>query len=161
MIDGFLQLVFRLSKCTNHVAGVSLTAVMLITVADVLLRSLGRPIVGIYEFVAFAGAVVIGFSIPFTSWVRGHIYVDFFVGKLPSRGRRILHLLTRFLGIGLFGLTGWNLLKYAQDLHRSGEVSPTLHLPFYPIVYAIGLACLVESLVLLSDIVKVFRDQYE
>lgn len=161
MVEGFLQLVFRLSRWANHVAGASLTAVMLITVADVLLRSLGRPIVGIYEFVAFAGAVVIGFSIPFTSWVRGHIYVDFFVAKFPRACRKTVHLLTRLLGIGLFGLIGWNLLKYAQDLHRSGEVSPTLHLPFYPVVYGIGLACMLEGLVLLCDMVKVARDQYE
>jgi TRAP-type C4-dicarboxylate transport system permease small subunit len=160
-MNGFLQLVFGLSKWANHAAGATLTAVMLITVGDVLLRSLGSPIVGIYELVAFAGAVVIGFSIPFTSWVRGHIYVDFFVGKLPGGCRKIIHLLTRSLGIGVFGLAGWNLMKMAQDLRHSGEVSPTLHLPFYPVVYGIGLACLLESLVLVSDMVKVFRDQYE
>jgi TRAP-type C4-dicarboxylate transport system permease small subunit len=160
-MNGFLQWVFGLSKWANHAAGATLTAVMLITVADVLLRSLGSPIVGIYELVAFSGAVVIGFSIPFTSWVRGHIYVDFFVGKLPGGCRKIIHLLTRSLGIGVFSLAGWNLMKMARDLQQSGEVSPTLHLPFYPVVYGIGLACLLESLVLVSDMVKVFRDQYE
>ena len=94
---------------------------MLITVGDVVLRSLGSPIVGIYELVAFSGAVVIGFSIPFTSWVRGHIYVDFFVGKLPGGCRKIIHLLTRSLGIGVFGLAGWNLMKMAQDLRSPGR----------------------------------------
>ncbi len=154
-------MVFGLSKGANHAAGVTLTVAMLITVGDVVLRSLGSPIVGIYELVAFSGAVVIGFSIPFTSWVRGHIYVDFFVGKLPGGCRKIIHLLTRSLGIGVFGLAGWNLMKMAQDLRQSGEVSPTLHLPFYPVVYGVGLACLLESLVLVSDMVKILRDQYE
>ena len=111
-------------------AGVTLTLVMGLTVADVFLRIFGKPLVGAFELVAFLGAVVIGFSLPFTSWVRGHIYVDFLILKLPKGPRKGVHLFTRLLGMGLFALIGWNLLKMAGDLHRSGEVSPTLHVPF-------------------------------
>ncbi len=73
----------------------------------------------------------------------------------------MVHILTRLMGLGLFGLIGWNLFKMGMDLHRSGEVSPTLHVPFYPIVYGVGIACLVQSLVLFCDILKVLREQYE
>jgi TRAP-type C4-dicarboxylate transport system permease small subunit len=105
-MNGFLQMIFRVSRGVNAVAGVTLTLIMGVTVTDVILRSLGRPIVGTFELVAFLGAVVIGFSIPFTSWVRGHIYVDFFIGKLPRKARNAVHLATRCMGIGLFILTG-------------------------------------------------------
>ena len=36
----------------------------LLTLVDVILRGFKRPIVGTYELVALAGAVVIGFSLP-------------------------------------------------------------------------------------------------
>ncbi len=157
----FLQWVFRLSRGSNTLAGIMLTAIMGITVLDVILRIFGRPIVGVFELVAFLGAVAIGFSIPFTSWVRGHIYVDFLVLKFPPAGRKVFHLFTRFMGLALFSLTGWNLLKMAEDLRRSGEVSPTLHVPFYPVVYGIGVVCLIQSLVLIGDILKVIREEYE
>jgi len=143
------------------VAGVTLTLVMGLTVLDVFLRILGKPLVGVFELVAFFGAVVIGFSIPFTSWVRGHIYVDFLILKFSKGTRKGIHVFTRLLGIGVFALIGWNLLKMAGDLQRSGEVSPTLHVPFYPVVYAIGAACLVQVLVLTADIVKVLKERYE
>ncbi len=58
---------------------------MLLTVADVVLRLLGRPIVGTYELVALGGAVAIGLSLPLTSWVRGHIYVDSFEHAARAR----------------------------------------------------------------------------
>jgi len=160
-MNGFLQIVNRLSKWANTIAGITLTLVMLITVTDVVLRSFGRPIVGIFELVAFFGAVVIGFSIPFTSWMRGHIYVDFLLVRFPQGMRKGVHLFTRLLGLGLFGLIGWNLIRMGNDLRRSGEVSPTLHLPFYPVVYGIGVVCLVQFLVLMADMVKVIREQYE
>jgi len=160
-MDGLFRIIFRLSRGGNHVAGVALTVVMGITVADVILRILGRPIVGAFELVAFFGAVVIGFSIPFTSWVRGHIFVDFLIMKFSKEVRKGIHVFTRLLGLGLFGFIGWNLMKMGADLQRSGEVSPTLHVPFYPVVYGIGVVCLVQVLVMVADIVKVLKEQYE
>ena len=160
-MNGFLQVILRICQGANAVAGVTLTILMGITVLDVILRAFGRPIVGVFEVVAFFGAVAIGFSIPFTSWVRGHIYVDSLVMKLPRGARKGFHLFTRALGLGLFALAGWNLLRMGNDLLRSGEVSPTLHMPFYPVVYGIGVVCLVQSLVLFGDMIKVIREQYE
>ena len=156
-----LAFVERLSRLLNVIAGIAITFIMLLTVLDVVLRLLRRPIVGTYELVAFSGAVVIGFALPLTSWMRGHIYVDFFTGKLPPALRRPLHLATRSLGIALFALIGWNLVLFGLDLQRSGEVSLTLQLPFYPVAYGVAAACFVECLVLLADIVKLFRGLYE
>ncbi|MEJ5359269.1 MAG: TRAP transporter small permease [Desulfobacterales bacterium] len=156
-----LRLVERLSRLLNIVAGIAITFIMLLTVLDVVLRLLRRPIVGTYELVAFSGAVVIGFALPLTSWLRGHIYVDFFTGRLPPAVRRPVHVATRALGIALFAVIGWNLFLFGMDLQRSGEVSLTLQLPFYPVAYGVGAACFVECLVLLADIAKIFRGQYE
>jgi TRAP-type C4-dicarboxylate transport system permease small subunit len=156
-----LGFIFQISKWTNVIAGVTLTLMMLITVADVILRPMGKAIVGIFELVAFAGAIVIGFSVPFTSFVRGHIYVDFFVQKLSSPARKGVHITTRCMGIGLFLMVGWNLILMGTDLLRSGEVSLTLQMPFYPIVYGLGVSCFIQVLVLIGDIVKIFRGQYE
>jgi TRAP-type C4-dicarboxylate transport system permease small subunit len=160
-VERLLNGVGRLSRFINIIAGLAITFIMFLTVLDVILRSFRRPIVGTYELVAFSGAVVVGFAIPLTSWMRGHIYVDFFTGKLPRTARSILNLFTRCLGIGLFFLIGWNLIKVGLDLHQSGEVSLTLQLPFYPVAYGVAASCFVQCLVLLTDMVKIFRGEYE
>jgi TRAP-type C4-dicarboxylate transport system permease small subunit len=160
-VERLLNGVGRLSRFINIIAGLAITFIMFLTVLDVILRSFRRPIVGTYELVAFSGAVVVGFAIPLTSWMRGHIYVDFFTGKLPRTARSICNLFTRCLGIGLFFLIGWNLIKVGLDLHQSGEVSLTLQLPFYPVAYGVAVSCFVQCLVLLTDMVKIFRGEYE
>ena len=157
----FLDLILKLSRWAQGIAGVALTGIMGLTVTDVILRSLGRPIVGSYEIVALMGALVIGFSLPFTSWIRGHIFVDVLVQKLPRSPRKGVYFATRALGMLLFFLIAWNLFKMGLDLQKSGEVSPTLQIPFYPIVYGVGIACLLQFFVLLGDIVKLFRGKYE
>lgn len=154
-MQGLLQIVSKISKWMNGIAAVALAFMILLTVADVILRSFRKPIIGTYEIVALSGAVIIGFSIPFTSWMKGHINVDFFILKLPPRGRRIFHLVTKCLGIGLFLILGWNLIILGMDLHKAGEVTPTRHIPFYPILYGIGVCCFFQCFVLFCDIVKI------
>ena len=70
-MERLLNSVGRLSRLINVIAGIAITFIMFLTVLDVILRFFRRPIVGTYELVAFSGAVVIGFAIPLTSWMRG------------------------------------------------------------------------------------------
>jgi TRAP-type C4-dicarboxylate transport system permease small subunit len=160
-MDGFLRSVKGISRILNVIGGISLTFLMMLTIADVVLRAFRRPIVGTYELVALSGAIVIGFSIPLTSWMRGHIYVDFFILRFSQRVRNVFNIVTRCLVIGLFLLIGINLIKYGMELFKSGEVSLTLQVPFYPIVCGLGVCCFVQVLVAFCDIVKIFRGEYE
>jgi TRAP-type C4-dicarboxylate transport system permease small subunit len=156
-----LKIVLRLSQWINVVAQVALTFMMFLTVADVILRYFRKPIVGTYELVAFSGAVVIGFALPLTSWVRGHVDVDIVTSKLSQKGRNIINIVTRFLAMGIFYLIGWSLIKYALDLREAKEVSMTLQMPFYPVAYGLGICVFVQCLVLLCDLVKILKGTYE
>ena len=153
--------VLRLSRMMNGVAEFTLTFMMLLTVADVIFRSFRRPIVGTFELVAFSGAVVIGFAIPLTSWMRGHVSVDLFTSRLSQRVRTVFDITTRCLVIALFFLLGWRLVRYGMHLNSVKEVSMTLQLPFYPVAYGLALCSFVQCLVLLCDIFKILRGEYE
>lgn len=157
----FLSEVHRVSRISHVIAGIALTFLMFLTIGDIILRFFRRPIVGTYELVAFSGAVVIGFSLPLTSWVRGHIYVDFLVQKFSKKVQSIFNILTRIVSIFLFVLIGWNLVQYALDLKKSGEVSSTLQLPFYPVAFGLAAASFLLCLVMFCDIVKILGGQYE
>lgn len=129
-------------------AGAALAAMVFLTVADVLLRAVRRPIVGTYELVGFLGAVAIGFSIPQTSVQRGQVCMDVVTARLPRGGRRVLAAAARLLGVALFALIGANLFRMGADLSRTGEETPLLHLPHFPLAYGLALACVLECLVL-------------
>src|SRR4030042_2831693 len=160
-MEGFLKTINGISRFLNIIAGISLTFLMLLTITDVILRGFKSPVPGTFEVVAFAGAVVIGFSLPRTSWLRAHIFVDFFILKFSQKGRDIFNIATRCVVIILFFLIGWNLIKYGMDLQKSGEVSLTLQMPFYPVAYGVGVCCFVQCLVLVCDIVKIFGGKYD
>jgi len=158
----FLHLVYLLSRFMEVIAGVALVFMMSLTTFDVIMRGVfNKPIIGTYEIVAFVGGIVIGFSMPITSWVRGQIFVDFFYQKMSQVWQNVFNVSTRILSLLLFFLIGWNLMKLASDMLKSGEVSITLQLPFYPIAYGIGVACLIQCVVLVGDLVKIAGGDYE
>ncbi len=158
---GFVKTVAALSGYFNVIAGVSLTLLMSLTIADVVLRGFGKPVVGAYELVALLGAVAVGFSMPKTALARGHIYVDFFIARFSRTVRNAFNVATRLLVFLLLFFTGWNLFKYAWDLRNSGEVSLTLQLPFYPVAYGIGVCCFVQCLVMICDLIKIHGGTFD
>lgn len=156
-----LEHVRAFSQLLHGIAGISLVFFMVLTIADVALRFFYRPIPGTYEMVGFAGALAIGLAMPYTSWTRGHVHVDSLIDRLPPRGRQAVQIATRLAGTGLFLTLAYNLALYALDLRASGEVSPTLELRFYPVVFGLAVAALLQAGVLLCDIAKVRGGTYE
>lgn len=160
-MGGYLSFIEKLGKFMNGIAGTALTFIMLLTVSDVVLRYFGMPIVGTFEIVGLAGAVAIGFGIPITSVFRGQIFVDVAVNKLPKMLANTINILTRLATIGIFALIAHNLFIFSNDLLSSGEVTLTRQIPFYPIAYGLSFCCVIQCFVMVGDIIKVFRGEYE
>ena len=156
-----ISFIYALSRFMQVIAGIALVFMMSLTTCDVILRIFSKPIIGTYEMVAFTGGMVIGFSLPITSFVRGQIFVDFFYQKFPQFWQNVFNVVTRLMVMVLFLFIGWNLMILASDMVRSGEVSLTLQLPFYPVAYGIGIACFVQCLVIVGDLIKIAGGQYE
>jgi TRAP-type C4-dicarboxylate transport system permease small subunit len=161
-MDSVLEKVLKIvTKILDGIGGAALTFMMLLTVADVLMRALGRPLVGTFEIVALSLALVIGFTIPKVSFDRGHIRMDIVIEKVSKRTRDRLNIFTRLVCIGLFVIISYNLFSVANELRASGEVSPTIKLPAYPFAYGVAVCCLIECFVFILDIVKIGTGDYE
>jgi TRAP-type C4-dicarboxylate transport system permease small subunit len=151
-MGAFHRTIEKMGKFLNTLGGVTLTVMMLMTVADVVLRYLEKPLTGTYELMSMAGALVIGLTIAQTSLDNAHVNVDMLTQALADRGwgKRMLLLVTRLIGIGIFALLAWALYLKGNDLYGTHEVSLTLQVPIYPVAYGLSLCCLVESLVLVA-----------
>lgn len=137
------------------ISGLTLAFMLLFTLTDVVMRAFGKPIVGDYEIISFLGAVVVGFAIPYTTLLKGHIIVDFLIEKLPKNARDGMEVATRIIGIALFLWIGWNFVDMSLDLIKSKEVTPVFRLPYYPISFGLAFCCIVQCFTLFSQIMKI------
>ena len=158
VVDGFFRIV---RMVVTVIGGIALSFMMFLTVADVVGRAGGHPLIGTYEIVALCLALVIGFTIPKVSIERKHVYMEFLLERLPPKGKAVMNTVTRLLCLGLFVLIGYNLFSIGNEFHLSGEVSSTIRIPFFPVAYGVGVCCFLECLVFMYDIVKIWRGDYE
>ena len=150
-LDKFINL---LSYRFNWIAAGAIVAMMLLTSTDVILRLFRHPIPGTYEIVGLLGAVVIAFSLAYTSIEKGHIAVEFLVQKFPRNVQLFITAINDLFSSFLFGLIAWQSILYASDLKQSGEVSLTLQAPIYPFIYGIAAGCGLLCFVLILEFLK-------
>jgi TRAP-type C4-dicarboxylate transport system permease small subunit len=148
----------KISTWLNWVAGAGLIGMMVLVVADIVgIKALSHPIPGGIEVVAFLGVVVIGFAMAYTQVLKGHILVDFVVTKFPKKVQVVLEVFVLFLSFATFLILTWRCIDYGLILQRSGEVSMTQKIPFYPFIYALALCALSLSFTLFVDLIKVIQ----
>ena len=142
------------------VAGIVLAFMLLFTLTDVIGRVFGKPILGVYEVISFLGAVVIGFSLPYTSLVKGHVIVDFMIEKMPGKAGNVMQVATRILSIALFLWMAWNFVDMSLDLVKSKEVTQVFRMPYYPISFGVAFCCIIQCLALSLEIIEIIGGRH-
>ena len=151
-IDKYVAL---LTKVLFGIAGVGLVGMLVLIVADVIgIKVFSKPVPGGIEYVSFLAVVAIAFAVAHTQVMHGHVAVDFIVDKFPKRLKLVIDPLMVLFSLCLLALLSYYSFKYAGSLRKSGEVSMTQKIPFYPFVYGMAVCFVVTLLVVLLDFVK-------
>jgi len=157
---GYLE---RLSTFLNlllfGVAGGTLVGMALLTCTNVFLRCVWIPVKGVYELMGFFGAIVTAFALGYTQVKRGHVGIDIVVNQFSARTRRILNGINYFVCMIFFALAGWQIAIWGTTIRRTGEVTETLRIIFYPFIYGVALGSIILCLVFLVDLLKVLVER--
>ena len=146
-----MDFVYWLSNFLKKVAGVCLLGMMLLTCADVVSGMFGFPILGSEEIVGLMAAVVLAFALPATQIENAHVGVDLLVRHLPQKVKYINDKIILFACFIFFLLVAWQCYLYADKLRKVGQVSSTLKLPTYLLIYGVAFSCLILALVILVE----------
>jgi len=141
------------------IAGAVLAFMIVLTLSDVILRNLGHPITGSMELIQYGGSIVFGFSIPYATWMGAQVLVDLITRKLAPNSRKGIEAVTRGIGIVLFLFVAYNFFLYAMDVRRTGELTASFKIPYYPFCFAISLSFLFQSLTIFCDLVKTLKGE--
>ena len=157
----FYRLLERTSGLMKVLGATALTAMMLLTVADVVGRFFKYPIFGSVELVGFLAVIVMAAALPYTYKMDGHVGVEIVVRMLPKRIRLIIEVLTRILSLLLFSIIAWQMFIYAADLKETGEVSMNLEFPVHTIVYVLAIGLVIFSVTILERLVHTLKELKE
>ena len=160
---GFLERINNfLNKILLFSGSVAVLLLMSLATVNVVLRFFfNAPYRGAYELVGFLGAVVIAFALGHTQKRKDHIVVDILTSKFPKRVNRILDGINYFITTIFFAIVSWQVFIWGTKILKSGEVSETLKIVFYPFIYSVSLGFAVFSLTLVVDFVKNVQSKKE
>ncbi len=146
--------VYLLSRWSDRVAQGALVTIMLLIIGNILLRIAWEPILGTYDLVSFLGAVLISFALAHCAVQKGHVAIGIVVERLSQRAQAITDSITGIFSVGIFAVIGWQCIVYATKLWQANVLSVTLLVPYFPVIYGVGFASIMLSLVLLVSFFK-------
>jgi TRAP-type C4-dicarboxylate transport system permease small subunit len=145
------------SSILQRVAGALLVFIMLLTCVDVVGNGFGHPILGVEEIISIMAAIMVAFVLPVAHKKKAHIGIDILYRRLSNRFRKWDDILVCFLSGVLFFLAGWQCFDYAKELKAAGEVTSTLQIPVYILLYGVSFGCWVLFFTIFVEFIMLVR----
>ncbi len=128
--QGLAWLLDRLCKLLAILSGLTLLGMAFMSLRSIVGRAFfDSPLLGDYELVQFMCAGAVAMSLPYTHWISGHVIVDFFTAKAPTRLNALLDTLANLLLAGFSALITWRIWVGLRDLQSSFDASMLLEIP--------------------------------
>ena len=138
------SLIEKLAALSAFAGGAILTAITVMAVASIAMRSLGfQPIQGDFELVQVALAGCIALMLPWCQLKGGNLTVDFFTARLRKTRQRHLDAVGALLFAVIMTVVAWRTCAGAIAAKASNESTMILGFPLW-----IGYAAMIPGLIL-------------
>ena len=152
MID---KLLGRLSRLLNYIGMGAVVIIMLLTVADVLMRSLfNKPITGTEELTEYLMVAVVYLGLALCARKNQNASVDLLMERFTPSVQSVFESVTGFLNLIIFGLITWQGVNECRYLWETKKVSDMLEIPSYPFYFLMAFGSLVLCAVIAVQIVQ-------
>jgi TRAP-type C4-dicarboxylate transport system permease small subunit len=120
----------RVARFFGYLAALFLAGMMLLTVADVVLRAFfNYPIRGVLELIELGLACTIFFALPAVFLRDEHIVVDVIDHLTRPSVVRLLDLFGAVASLAVLAVMAWQMLPLARAMHEFGDVTMDLSIP--------------------------------
>ena len=144
----------RFNESLAWAAAALLAAMMLFSVADMVMRGFGVTVAGSYEVIGWLSAVAMALALGTVQRHKGHVAMELVVVKMGRRARALTDASMALVSLALFAVVAFYVARYGRVLHETGSLSETLRIIVYPWVYVVGLGCAGLTLALLVDFLR-------
>jgi TRAP-type C4-dicarboxylate transport system permease small subunit len=136
--------------------GASLVVMTLIACLNMCMRLLGKPLAPAYELVSYLGAVTVALPLGYAQLKKSHIKVDILSTRFPVSLRKITTGISLVISAAFFSIAAGKVGQHAANFCRTGELSETTRMAFYPFTYVVAVFCSLLAFCLLVDLVTLF-----
>lgn len=140
-----------ITKAFAIVACVSLLFIVVIIIANIVGRAMGKAVVGVEEYFSMAEVVLIALALGYTQHQHGLVHVGFFMKKLPKVGPFIMWAVNQWIGVVVVAALLWATL---ERIPMVKQVTTALRIPLKPFYAVVAVGFAVYLLAQLYEAVK-------
>jgi TRAP-type C4-dicarboxylate transport system permease small subunit len=139
-----------LRRGLGGISAVVLFFMMGLTLVDVLGRYLfSWPIPGGFEMTEVALATLIFAGLPLVTARDEHVTVDLFDRLIPGAVRHVRDALISLIAGGVVAAIGYHVWQKALESKAYGDITATIHIPLWPLVFFMSVMLFGTGLVFL------------
>lgn len=153
-MEGLEQFVYWMTQRLSKVAQTALFLIMLIILANIIMRYFWAPIKGTYEIVEVLGALFLSLGAAYCAVTRSNIAVDFAVEMLSPKKQTLVDIGTNLISFLFIAFISWGVLEYAGTVYQRGRETAALGLPLFPVYYLVSLGMFLLALVVLTELIR-------
>ena len=157
-----MKILDAITRIAGLVAVGVLFLMMLLTVADVLLRAtLSKPIIGATEITEQMMVAVVFLGLGWCALQGKQISVELFASRYKPRTQRLIDLMVYFVGLIVVAGLCWCTLVTTMTVHRLGITCAYIGVPKYPFYALAAFGWAVLFVAMASLIIKRIKDGAE
>ncbi len=157
--DSLKRLVSIISARLVDISSVITVLLVLLVVADVLLRRLfNAPIRASTELSTLGFSIIVFLPLAWAAMKGVHVELDFLVNKFPKKARLGIEVVIMVLTTIMLGLMSWRIFVQGTRLQAANQVTVLLRIPLYIFAYLAAFGSIMLTLAFFIKFVRSIRD---
>jgi TRAP-type C4-dicarboxylate transport system permease small subunit len=125
----------RFNRVSHYVAGLSLLAILFMTVVDIVGRNAFRaPFRGTVELTSMILVVVVFLAVAHSEDMGDHITIDLVYERVGRRAKVFLDIFSDLFTVVVMALVSYRLYHFVLRNQQTGAETPVLDIPLWPFV---------------------------
>ena len=158
------NIIGKITKIICYISFVGLLAIMLLSVADVLMTKFFSPITGAYEITSRLMLCTIFAAFAYAQTKKSHITMTLLVSRFPRAIRFTIFSLMSYLSIIIAAVLTYAAFYQGGVARASWTTTEVLFIPLYPFFYIQAIAMAAFTVTLAFDAVlssiAIFRKEF-
>lgn len=156
MIKRYNNLINLINDRLKDLAAIVLVLIVLIVVANIILRAFDTAIAGAYDLIVILTPVAISLSIAYCAVKDGHVAVGMLVERFPKKVQHIIDFIIGSITIVTLLMVTWYVVMHADKMRQNHEVTTTILIPYAPFIIIIAVGVAMLALVVLGKVLNLF-----
>ena len=142
------------TKWGDYLARLGMVALLVLVVANVIMRYAFKSIQGAYDYVGLITAIAVSLAVAYTAYERGHIEIEILMDHFSDRVQSVVGTIMFLISTAFFCIVSWQSVVVGMSMKEANETTMAVYVQLYPFLYILAFGMGLTALAFLIHTIK-------